>query len=269
MSWKWCYEDENKNLLTGWNEIDQKWYYFNSNGTMETGWIKHNDNWYYLDPNNGDMKTGWIKDKGLWYYLETDSTSYKGAMICNCSRTIDNKTYSFNASGVMSESILSDKGADFIGSWEGLYLKAYYDPCYGPTVKKYWTIGYGTTYEARPDAFPSGLDSTCTIEQARQWLIEEGQAKAEAIKNDLDSKSVTLQQHELDALISFAYNVGSDAVLKSTLYKYIVSGVRDAATITNEFMKWQYANGVVYAGLTRRRKGEAALFLNSDYTGNN
>lgn len=265
--WKWCFENDDETLVTGWKEIEGKWYYLNPNGTMETGWTKVKDKWYYLDPTNGDMKTGWLQDKDKWYYLADN-----GVMYCDCNVTIDDKNYYFNKDGVMSLNILSIAGADFIGSWEGFWDKAKPDPCYGISYKKYWTIGYGTTYEARPDAFPNGLDSVCTLEQARQWLIEEGQDKAEEIKSDLDSKGIVLKQHELDALISFAYNCGTDrktGLLGSTLYKNVVNGVRDAETIKDNFVAWNKANGKVKPGLTRRREGEAALFLNADYTGNN
>jgi len=241
MDWKWCLVDESNNLLTGWKQVEGLWYFLNPNGVMATGWIKDKEKWYYL---NG-----------------------KGVMVNNCTLIIEEKTYSFDSDGAMKENILSDAGADYIGNWEGLWLKAEYDPCY-PGIDKYITIGYGTTAEARPDAVPNGVDSTCTIEQARKWLIEEGKEKANAIKNDLDSRNITLNQNEMDALISFAYNCGSSNLLSSTLYKNVVAGVRDVDIITSNFVAWNKANGKVEPGLTRRRNSEAALFLNADYTGN-
>lgn len=243
MNWKWCLVDENNNLLSGWQKVEGLWYFLNTNGVMATGWIKDKEKWYYL---NGE-----------------------GVMLCNCTLTIKEKTYTFNSDGSLNENILSDAGADYIGRWEGFWAKADYDHCY-PGIEKYITIGYGTTYEARPDAFPNGIDSTCTIEEARTWLIDEGKEKAEAIKNDLDSRGIKLEQHELDALISFAYNCGAgqSGLLGSTLYKNVVAGVRDSETITSNFVAWNRANGKVEPGLTRRRNSEAALFLNADYTGN-
>lgn len=264
MSWKWCYENEDKTLATGWKELEGKWYFLNSNGTMATGWILDNDKWYFLDNTNGDMKTGWLLDKGQYYYLADN-----GAMYCNCSSEINGTTYYFDGKGVMSEKVLSDAGAEFIGSWEGLSTKAYYDPYYGPSVKKYWTIGYGTTYLANPSAFPNGLDSVCTKEQAVQWLGDEAKNCADTIKADLESKGVRLKQYEMDALISFAYNCGTGSLLSSTLYKNICAGIRDANTITANFQAWSNSNGQRSAGLFKRRTSEAALFLNGDYTGNN
>lgn len=141
------------------------------------------------------------------------------------------------------------------------WSKADYDPCY-PGEERYITIGYGTTYEARPDAFPNGIDSTCTIEQARQWLIDEGQEKAETIKNDLDNRGITLTQNELDALISFSYNCGAGqkGLLGSTLYKNVINGVRDSNIIISNFTAWNKANGKEETGLTRRRKAKQYYF---------
>lgn len=261
--WQWCLEDDNKALVTGWAKVGDYWYYLNNNGAMATGWLKDTDGkWYYLDESTGRMKTCWIKVNSKDYYLHND-----GHMAIN---EITPDGYKVDINGVWQKNILSDKGADFIGSWEGFWEKADYDPCY-PGVEKYITIGYGTTYEARPDAFPNGINSTCTIEQARQWLIEEGQEKAETIKDDLDSKGIVLLQHELDALISFSYNCGAGqkGLLGSTLYKNIISGVRIVDIITSNFVAWNKANGKVEHGLTRRRESEATLFLNGDYTGNN
>ena len=73
---------------------------------------------------------------------------------------------------------------------------------------------------------------------------------------------------ELDALISLAYNIGTQSLLQSTLFNNILNGNADAATISDSFLMWNKCNKVVWDGLTRRRKSEAKLFLNSDYTGN-
>lgn len=239
--WQWCLGKEDGTLATGWNKVGDYWYFMGANGIMKTGWYQDpNSKWYYLK-DNGQMATGWVKLNDKWYYLYEATNAVQGEYIgttaYKCTKTLnDGKTYTFDDNGVWIENvnILSDKGADFIGGWEGLWLKAEYDPCY-PEIDKYITIGYGTTKESRLDAFPNGINSTCTIEQARQWLIEEGQEKAQTIKNDLDSKDIFLNQNQLDALISFAYNCGVGSLLGSTLYKNIVAGVRDVDIITTNF----------------------------------
>jgi lysozyme len=223
----WNLIKDDGTLATGWYKVGDYWYYFNTNGEMLTGWFKDatNDKWYYLN-SNGQMQTGWIKDNDKWYYSGSD-----GAIYANGSYTIDDKIYSFDSDGVMQETGLSTAGAKFIGSWEGFYSNAYEDPYY-PGDKKWWTIGYGTTYAVTPNAFPNGLNSTCTEDQAIQWLKDEAKNCSETIKLELNNKGVSLNQNELDALISFAYNCGSDALIGSTLFKNIVAGIRDESIIT-------------------------------------
>lgn len=249
-----------------------QWYYLDKDGRMVTGWFQtaiDNNTWFY-SKDTGEMATGWILLNNKWYYLEEQSNGHKGACYVNGTYAIGGKSYTFNKDGVWQgiTSLLSDVGAEFIGSWEGFYSKAYEDPYY-PGNQSWWTIGYGTTYAVTPEAFPNGLSSTCTKEQAIGWLKDEAKNCAEIIKCNLDSKGVSLNQNQLDALISFAYNCGTSALLGSTLYRNIVAGVRYSATITANFQAWSKANGQTSAGLLKRRNSEAALFLNGDYTGNN
>lgn len=290
----WYYFDTTGIMVTGWKEIDNQWYYFYKTsdakkaiykGQMSYGWLKDDGHWYYLCEKSdsakaiykGMMMTGWVQDSnGTWYYLltATDSSKaeYKGAMVENCTRTIDGKSYSFNEDGSLkettsSDSLISDEGVEFVGSWEGFYSKAYEDPYY-PNNQSWWTIGYGTTYAVTPSAFPNGLNSTCTKDQAIGWLRDEMSNCATTIKNKLASNSVTLSQNEFDALVSFAYNCGTGGLFGSTLWKNVIAGVKDSSTITANFQAWSKANGVVSQGLLNRRNKEAAMFINGDYTGN-
>lgn len=98
-TWKWCLEDENKNLLTGWQEVENKWYYLYPNGTMAIGWTKVEGKWFYLNE-DGVMQKGWIEYDGEWYYLEEKSNGHQGEMYCNGTFKIDDKDYKFNSSGV-------------------------------------------------------------------------------------------------------------------------------------------------------------------------
>lgn len=273
--WAWCLVNDDNTLAIGWNKIGDYWYYFYSNGQMACDeWLKINDIFYKIN-DKGQMLTGWWQDSnnGEWYYLIEESdpskAEYKGQMLSDCTRNINGKEYTFSKDGSMIEdsSLLSDAGTEFIGSWEGLYLKAYEDPYYKGN-QNYWTIGYGTTYEVKPEAFPDGLNSTCIKEQALEWLKDESKNCAETIKSDLDSKGISLSQNELDGLISFAYNCGVSALLGSTLYKNIVNGVKDSNTIIANFQAWSKTNGIASTGLLKRRNSEADLFLNANYTGN-
>lgn len=283
-------------MVTGWfKDSDERWYYMfeisdsktcQVKGSLSTGWLYNENHWYYLADSSqssagiwrGEMRKGWLPLNNKWYYLiQTSNASqgeYMGQMVCNCTRNIDGTSYTFSEDGSLNENssssdcLLSTAGAKFIGSWEGFYSNAYYDPYY-PGVQSWITIGYGTTYAVTPEAFPNGIDSTCTESQAVGWLKEEAQTCAESIKAKLDANNVALSTNEMDCCISFAYNCGNSALFGSTFFKNVLAGVRDSDTITANLQAWSKANGVTSAGLLKRRTSEAQLFLNGDYTGNN
>ena len=289
-------------MVTGWFSLPSEncegkysWYYASPNhiekddkvincGELLTGWISPDNNrWFYMTPihvqtNDGyefskcEMYKGWLYDNDKWYYLSPYNSGEfaEGQLLVNTTKTIDNVRYHFDYYGVESiAELLSDKGADFIGGWEGFYAKAYYDPYYGPKVKDYWTIGYGTCYCSIPEAFPNGLNSTCTREQARAWLKQEAEGCAKRIKSVLNDKGIELNQNQFEALLSFAYNCGTPALFGSSLFKYIISGGNNPDNIKEKFEAWSYANKKYSDGLHRRRLSEANLYNYGDYTGNN
>jgi len=61
------------------------------------------------------------------------------------------------------------------------------------------------------------------------------------------------------ALVSFAYNLGEGALRGSNLRRVI--NARQWSQVPGEFAKWRMAGGRVFAGLVRRRKAEADLFM--------
>jgi len=261
--WQWCLVGDDDVLLTSWQKVGDFWYYLNSNGAMATGWIKDNDRWYRLNE-QGQMLTGWFQDSNnnKWYYLyeATDSNQgeYKGAMAVNCTKVINNKSYSFNSDGSMVDySLVSDACIDFIKSWEGFYSEPYFD-CVGVL-----TLGYGMTGDEI-----QGLTSVTEPEASEMLKNLINSQYANVVKADLADRGATLTQNEFDALISFAYNCGTGALMGSTLYKNVIDGIRDSSTITANFQAWSNGDGHRIEGLYRRRTKEAAMFLNSDYTGN-
>jgi len=142
-------------------------------------------------------------------------------------------------------------GLDLIKEYEGLELKAYNCPA-GVS-----TIGYGTT---RIDGKPVRLGTTITKEQAQKY--------AEADYDVFEKKvralvKVPVNENQLGALVSFAYNLGPQALASSTLLKKLNAKDYDGAA--KQFDVWNKARvgGVLkeLAGLTRRRNAEEALFL--------
>ena len=67
-----------------------------------------------------------------------------------------------------------------------------------------------------------------------------------------------INQNQFDALVDFAFNLGTGALASSTLLRCINAG--DFAAAAREFPRWDRAQGRMTPGLLRRRLAEAALF---------
>ena len=142
---------------------------------------------------------------------------------------------------------------DLIKEREGLSLKAYHDKIDKAGID---TIGYGSiTYEDGRRVKVG--DPDITIERAVELLTWEVNLKAKLIDPYLRDD---LTPNQFAALISFAYNLGEGALKNSTLRKKVNANPGDL-TITQEFEKWVYADGVKVYGLLLRRQAEAKLYF--------
>lgn len=141
---------------------------------------------------------------------------------------------------------INAKGLALIKKFEGCELTAYRCPA-GKL-----TIGYGST----GSHVKQGM--TITQEQAEQLLHKD----LMRYEHGVEVMCGVATSDQFSALVSFAYNLGLQALLKSTLLKKHKAG--DYAGAANEFLKWNKArvNGqlVPLKGLTRRREAEAALY---------
>lgn len=79
-----------------------------------------------------------------------------------------------------------------------------------------------------------------------------------------DVIKVELRQHEFDALVSLAYNIGVGAFKESSMPALVNESKFPEATC--HFMRFGKAKGKWVAGLLRRRAGEQAIFLLADYS---
>lgn len=95
-----------------------------------------------------------------------------------------------------------------------------------------------------------------TVEEAEK-MLDEDLEKFEAAVNKLVKKP--LNQNQRGALVSFAYNVGTQALAESTLLALLNAG--DYKNAANQFLRWNKAGGKVLKGLTLRREAERELFL--------
>ncbi len=145
---------------------------------------------------------------------------------------------------------VSQTGLDLIKHFEGLRLTAYLCPA------RVWTIGYGTTgvAEARPGV-------TITKERAEQLLAEDVSKFGRQVWEL--TKDVVVSQHQFDALVAFAYNVGIGAFKTSTMLKKLRQ--KDYTGTASEFLRWTKSKGKELPGLVKRRRAESLLFLGGDW----
>jgi len=154
---------------------------------------------------------------------------------------------------------ISKTGLALIKYFEGYRSKAYLCSAGVPT------IGYGTT---RINGQPVKLGMVCTEAQAEAWLASDV-LQFEKDVNALVTHELT--QYQFDALVSFAYNVGSDidadtiaeGLGDSTLLKKV--NRKEYILASAEFLKWNKAGGKVLPGLVTRRRAEHLLFLGGDW----
>jgi lysozyme len=141
---------------------------------------------------------------------------------------------------------------------EGLRLSPYLCPAGVPT------IGYGNTF------YPSGAKVTMKDKPITQatayWMLKQ---TVNMFAKDVDKLvTSTINQNQFNALVSFAYNVGSDIDMDnipeglgdSTLLRKVNANPNDP-TIAREFAKWNKVNGKINNGLTKRRQREANLYF--------
>ena len=144
---------------------------------------------------------------------------------------------------------ISNKGLSLIKKFEGFSSRPYLDQALVPT------IGYGTTHYLNRAV--SMNDHAISKETATTLLEEQISRTYGKVVNHY--VRVPISQNQFDALVSFAYNLGANALKKSTLLKKLNKGKKLKAD--KEFSKWNHVNGKINKGLTARRKLEAELFL--------
>ena len=136
-----------------------------------------------------------------------------------------------------------------IKEFEGLSLKAY-KPV--PT-EKFYTIGYGH-YGADVKA------NQVITEKEAESLLRKDLEKFEAYVNKLD---VCKRQGQFDSLVSFSFNLGTAALGRSTLLKYIRANKAEQY-IRGEFAKWVNSKGMRLKGLVIRRQWEADRYYGKE-----
>lgn len=148
---------------------------------------------------------------------------------------------------------ISDKGLEIIQHFESLYLTAYKCPA------GVWTIGWGTT------RYPDGrrVQQGDKTDRANALVLLQRNIAVFAKAVD-DCTRDDIKQHQFDALVSLAYNIGTPSLKSSSLLTRVNSYKDDSEAMIAKFLQWDNAtvNGKLkeLPGLTRRRRCEAHLY---------
>lgn len=140
---------------------------------------------------------------------------------------------------------MTKNGIELIKKYEGCRLEAYRCPA------GVWTIGYGHTKGVREG-------QRVSREEAERMLVEDLQYYENMVGMLV---AVPLTGDQVGALVSLAYNIGVEALRKSTVLKLINAGAKEAE-VRKAWAMWNKAGGKVLPGLAKRREAELALFFN-------
>lgn len=141
----------------------------------------------------------------------------------------------------------SQRGIDLIKQFEGFRAQAY--KCL--VTEKYYTIGYG---HYGPDVRFGQVITQREAEEMLKRDIERFEANVNKYYYTYD-----FNQSEFDALVSFAYNIGS-------IDQLTANGTRSKAVIAEKMLLYVNSGGRRIEGLVRRRKMEHDLFLSDSAT---
>ena len=140
---------------------------------------------------------------------------------------------------------ISELALEKIKAFEGCRLSAYRD------AAGVLTIGYGHT---------RGVREGDKISQ--YWADDYLRKDIEAVEAQIEELGLTLSQPQLDALVSFVFNVGIGNLRRSTLLKWIRDG-RNENDIKREWRRWVYAGNPprTLPGLIKRREWESIRYF--------
>lgn len=135
----------------------------------------------------------------------------------------------------------SDNGISLIKRSEGFAATPYED-----NGKMAW--GYGHDQQ-HGEPMPASV----TLDEADKILRTDLATRFEPILNGyLISKAISATQNQYDALIDFAYNLGTGSLLTMLAHGWYQVPV--------QMLRWNHVDGVANAGLGARRQAEVNLW---------
>lgn len=156
--------------------------------------------------------------------------------------------------------MISPKALATIAHHEGTRFKPYRCPA------ALWTCGIGSVLYPDQAKLPMAgrLDYPLKSADNRVWSKDEVNALLEYdlkrfVRGVARYCPAPLTQGQLDALVSFSFNVGLGTLQRSTLRQKHNRG--DFAGAADEFLKFTKGGGKVLKGLVNRRNDERAMYL--------
>jgi len=144
-----------------------------------------------------------------------------------------------------------------LAEWEGVRNTVYNDVAELPTIG----VGHLLTQDeidsgkifirGQAVVYRQGLSD----QQVLDLLAQDLERFEEAVQGAVQ---VVLNQDQFDALVSFAFNTGVQAFIKSTLLKELNKGHYDE--VPTQLRRWVKAGGQTVQGLVNRREKEIKLW---------
>lgn len=136
---------------------------------------------------------------------------------------------------------ISENGKKLLMEWEGFCNKAY--KCVA--TEKYYTIGFGH--------YGKDVSKGMTITRADAQKLLEKDLRAFESKVEKYNDVYHWSQNQFDAMVLFAYNVGS-------IDKLTNNGKRSIEEISKKMLEYNKSGGKALTELTNRRLKEQAIF---------
>ena len=144
---------------------------------------------------------------------------------------------------------VSERGIRLIKHHEGIRNRPYRCPA------GLWTVGVGHLI-GDGKSLPESWNRTFSKEEIDGILKRDLNRFELGVSKMLPN--VRLRQHEFDALVSFAFNLGLGSFQRSTIRQALLRGDKKAAM--ESLIKYCRAGGKILKGLQIRRLDEKALF---------
>lgn len=154
---------------------------------------------------------------------------------------------------------LSPAGANFIAQWEGFVATPYNDP--GGNC----TVGYGHLIHLGNCTSAERARKPITVQAGKTQLRKDANTKfVPAIRRGIPK--TPLHQYEFDALVSWAYNVGTSYITGTSSVRSALQAHPPRYTeIPTDLQKYVYSGSTKLCGLYQRRVSESHLWSTGSY----